>query len=145
MLPTERHQSRCEHIGHDSRWWDGYRAGRHERWLVAGIGGALLGYLIGRRHPLVWASIAGLLLVIGSVVLVLLPYALGAVAIVVVARWRAAGRSWSRIGAKFGVFLSCVVVSFVVLITLGPGPGLLTVAGSWGLWRIAGRPRLARL
>jgi Na+/melibiose symporter-like transporter len=146
MLPAERHQFRYERTRGDSGWWDGYQTGRHDRWLVAGICGGLLGYLIGRRHhPLVWVCLAGLVLAIGVVVLALFPYVAVAVAITIVARWRASGRSWSRIGATFGVVLSGVVVSLLVLATLGPGPALLAMAGSWGLWHVAGRQRLARL
>ena len=119
MSPAERHQIRYEHTRDDSGWRDGYLAGRHERWLVAGVGGALLGYLMWRRrHPLVWVVLSGLVLVIGGVVLVLSPYVLGAVAIVVLARWRAAGRSWTRIAATLAVLLSGLRVVLVVLPTL---------------------------
>jgi hypothetical protein len=145
-LPAERHPVRCEQTRHESEWWDGYRTGRHDRWLVAGIGGGLLGYLIARRHhPLIWVTLAGLVLALGGIVLALFPYVAGAAAIAIVARWRAGGRSWSRIGATFAVVVFGVMVSLLVGASLGPGPGLLAMAGSWGLWHVAGRQRLARI
>jgi len=59
-LPAERHQIRYERTRHDSEWSDGYRTGRHDRWLVAGIGGGLLGYAEGTpvSEPLAMRAVA---------------------------------------------------------------------------------------
>jgi hypothetical protein len=96
VLPSDRYQPRSHLHQEDPEWQAGYRAGRHERWLIAGASGGLLGYLIGRpHHPLVWASLMALVVI--SVVVALWPF--------VARRWPPKPRPttpWPGIGPRSG-------------------------------------------
>jgi hypothetical protein len=96
VLPSDRYHPRSQLHQEDPEWQAGYRAGRHERWLIAGASGGLLGYLIGRpHHPLVWASLMALIVI--SVVVALWPF--------VARRWPPKPRPttpWPGIGPRSG-------------------------------------------
>ena len=80
----------------DPEWQAGYRAGRHERWLLAGAGGGLIGLLIGHRHHvIVWASLVAL--IVTGVIVYLWPF--------VARRWPPKPRPttpWPGIGPRSG-------------------------------------------
>ena len=64
VLLSDGYQPPSHLCQEDPEWQAGYRTGRHERWLIAGAGGGLLVYLIGRlHHPLVWASLMALVVI----------------------------------------------------------------------------------
>ena len=53
VFPSDRYHPRSHLHREDPEWQAGYRAGRHERWLLTGAGGGLIGLLIGHRHHLI--------------------------------------------------------------------------------------------
>ena len=70
VLPFDRYHPRSHLHQEDPEWQAGYRAGRHEIWLLVGAGVGLIGLLIGHpHHPIVWASLMAL--VVTSVVVAL--------------------------------------------------------------------------
>ncbi|MGD0945693.1 MAG: hypothetical protein ABR972_15695 [Acidimicrobiales bacterium] len=78
VLLSDRYRPRSHLHQEDPEWQSGYREGRHERWLLAGASGGLLGYLIGRwHHPPLWANLVGIALVVTSIIAALWPFVTG--------------------------------------------------------------------
>lgn len=114
--------------------------------LEAGALGAVLGFLLGRRHhPLVWAAILGTTVVLVATVALLWPELLAATALVLVARARSRGWSWERLGVMAGILAAGAILVGLGLAVGGPGGAVVAGVLAWAVWHLAVRERVRAL